>query len=110
MYYNRQICAAKYSVVKTYRHSAHMVLTGCTSMPGKGSKFCSDHKVAYSIQFNCMFDCVIKDEDTPCHLSSELSKETVRTLTGTQPQEFAKVLDQLNGPGMISIIGQYICC
>ena len=34
---------------------------------------------------------VIQDEDSPCHLASELSRETVKELTGTQPQEFAKV-------------------
>ena len=41
----RQICAAKYSVVRSYRHSDHLVLTGCTRMPGKGSKFCWEHQV-----------------------------------------------------------------
>lgn len=34
---------------------------------------------------------IIQDEDSPCHLASELSRETVKELTGTQPQEFAKV-------------------
>ena len=41
----RQICAAKFSLVRSYRHSDHLVLTGCTRMPGKGSKFCYEHKV-----------------------------------------------------------------
>ena len=31
-------------------------------------------------------------EDTPCHLATELSKETVSRLTGTQAKEFAKVI------------------
>ena len=34
----------------------------------------------------------IQAEDTPCHLASELSKDTVSSLTRTQAKEFAKVL------------------
>ena len=45
LFLNRQICADKYSVVRSYRWSNHLVLTGCTRMPGKGSKFCYEHKV-----------------------------------------------------------------
>ena len=33
----------------------------------------------------------VQDEDTPCHLATELTKETVSRLTGTQAKEFAKV-------------------
>ena len=41
----RQICSAKYSVVKSFKHSSHLVLTGCTRMPGKNSKYCWEHEV-----------------------------------------------------------------
>lgn len=41
---NRPVCSAKFSVMREYKHSNKRVLTGCTSMPTPGSKFCSSHQ------------------------------------------------------------------
>ena len=38
-----------------------------------------------------MTDNNVQGEDTPCHLATELTTETVNRLTGTQAKEFAKV-------------------
>ena len=86
----RQICAAKYSVVRSYRHSDHLVLTGCTRMPGKGSKFCWEHQVVVKKPLKVISNVLLQEEETPCHLASELSRETVKELIHTQHEEFPK--------------------
>ena len=45
---NRPVCSAKFSVLSEYKHRNKKVLTGCTSMPAPGSKFCPLHKSAES--------------------------------------------------------------
>ena len=45
---NRPVCAAKFSVIREYKHSDKKVLTGCTNMPSPDSKFCQHHRTVES--------------------------------------------------------------
>ena len=57
---NRPVCSAKFSVIREYKHSNKRVLTGCTTTPIPGSKFCSIHKT----------------EDSPVVLKENLSSNS----------------------------------
>jgi hypothetical protein len=61
---NRPVCAAKFSVIREYKHSSKKVLTGCTNMPSPESKFCPLHRNVQS----------------PVLLKESLSKESKRRL------------------------------
>jgi hypothetical protein len=57
---NRKVCAAKFSVVRVFKHSDKTVLTGCTAMPSPSSPFCSEHANA----------------ETPVLLAEKVTSET----------------------------------
>ena len=37
------VCAARYSGIKTYRHTDVKTVVGCTKIPGKKSQYCTEH-------------------------------------------------------------------
>ena len=65
---HRNVCAARYSGVITYKHSNTQIVSGCTKKPSPGSQFCPDHK---------------KDTGLVV-LSEQLSKETKAKLRQTR--------------------------
>ena len=69
-----------------------IVLTGCTRMSWKNSKYCWEHEVIICRLYIDISNIAnVQGEETPCHIGSELSKETVTRLTGPQAKEFFKV-------------------
>ena len=64
----RNVCAARYSGVITYKHTNTMIVCGCTKKPSPGSQFCADHKTDVG----------------PVVLAENLSKETRDRLRKTR--------------------------
>ena len=72
---HRIVCAARYSGIRSYKHTNIKTVTGCTRKPAKDQKFCADHK----------------GQEGPVVLAENLSSETKRALrkkqTANYPQD-----------------------
>ena len=86
---HRIVCAARYSGIRSYKHSNMKTVTGCTRKPAKDKKFCPEHS---------------NGQEGPVVLAENLSSETKRTLRKKQtpdyPQDnifFVRAILKMNG-------------
>ena len=85
---HRTVCAARYSGIRSYKHTNVKTVTGCTKKPAKDKQFCREHK----------------NEEGPVILAEKLSKETKDKLRKRQslnyPQDnifFVRALIEVKG-------------
>ena len=69
---HRIVCAARYSGIRSYKHTNIRTVTGCTRKPAKDQKFCPDHK----------------GQEGPVVLAENLSAETKRALRKKQTSNY----------------------
>ena len=67
---HRMVCAAKYSAIRTYKHTDVKTVVGCGNKPGIKSEFCSEHQ---------------KENAGPVVMAEKLSVETRSKLRKGQP-------------------------
>lgn len=70
---HRVVCSARYSGIRSYKHSNMKTVTGCTRKPAKDKKFCPDH---------------VDGQEGPVVLAEHLSAETKRSLRKKQSPDY----------------------